>query len=146
MEWLTHKQVQAAAKKGHIEAIRCSLKHWRQLLSATERELSAGLRNIEDLLYGPSCALCYRYFDGGEDALKVERGCGECPLRLPTRKYGCNCDSLWDKAQFFAWEWYGDRTPANWIAWKEAAKAMKVALFQALAKANLAQAKKKVKK
>ena len=96
MNWITKKEVEAAARYGRRAAIECSIAHWRQLLTATKREVKAH----EDwgyLAVGDYCALCERYrcADGG--------GCEICPVGKiePCENHG----SIWRNAStaFYLW-------------------------------------------
>lgn len=136
MKWLTDKQVMAAANKGHIEAIRCSLRHWNQLLSATKAELRLALKRDNNPIHGELCALCRRYFEGGYDALKSTSTCGLCPLRPHGKSRGCGDSSLWDRANNALGEWEFNKTNPDWRVWQEAAKAMRDYLAKALARAK----------
>ena len=95
MNWITKKEVEAAARYGRRAAIECSIAHWRQLLTATKREVKAH----EDwgyLALGTYCALCgrYRCADGG--------GCEICPVG---KIEPCEKGLIWHNAHeaFYLW-------------------------------------------
>ena len=106
MKWITRKEVEAAAIDSGRAAIECSIAHWRQLLTATKREVKAfedwnyEVKAFEDWTYlavGDYCALCERYrcADGG--------GCEICPVGKiePCENHG----SIWRNAStaFYLW-------------------------------------------
>lgn len=133
MKWLTRKQVEKAAKQGHKEAIEFSFKHWDQLLNATQKELARKLGKDEYLVYSSFCALCVRYFDGGHEDRDPGIGCGKCPLRDGKNAYGCQHNSLWDKAVDAVLDWMDEKTNTKrWEKWQKAAKAMRDKLEQKL--------------
>ena len=73
MNWITKIEVESAAIDSGRAAIECSIAHWRQLLTATKREVRAH-EHWRVLALGTYCALCERYrgADGGE--------CEKCPV------------------------------------------------------------------
>ena len=69
MNWLTRKEVDAAAKKSKKAAIACSVLHWEQILSATKKDFRR-LSNEIHPMSGLLCALCVRH----------EYNCAVCSL------------------------------------------------------------------
>lgn len=115
MNWLTEKQVKAAAKKSHNAAVRCSQEHWWQLSTATRKEIDEAPDDWEVLVCASYCALCQRYF-----LCK----CKGCPLD-PQDDGPRDCCQEWrDMDRVF----FG-RHPI-WPLWRRAAKAMYKRLMQ----------------
>ncbi len=111
IKWITQAQVKAAAEKGERAALAMSLRHWKQLAAAGEKELRWAEQ--EGLTGCGFCALCERY----------DHDCTGCPLvdrGRPCFEYGPY--SAADGA--FA-DWRDDPSPARFIEWRIAARAMR---------------------
>lgn len=75
MKWLTQEQVTAAAASSKEDALKCAIKHWEQLCSATIQELRAAYDARQVALGGEYCALCQWI-----DLSSRSKSCRECYL------------------------------------------------------------------
>ncbi len=89
---LTHKQIEAAAKKSRKTAIACTQKHWEQMRDAPLEKLRQGeqakqkklsgrrlLKKQTTLYYSNmTCALCLRYEFQCSDECKLWGGNSSC--------------------------------------------------------------------
>ena len=110
MEWLTEKEVAAAAKKSKRAAIACSKKHWKQNYTATEEEIDEYCDNYR-IVNADSCALCVRYTIIDEEGDVEDTDCAACPLG-PNR---C-CDEYYAAADAFDKWYYYNGSFADWQA------------------------------
>lgn len=84
--WMSKNTIKKAAEAGHIEAIRASLRHHRQIAKATKKELKEGVISRKFGLNTDYCALCQRYFARRDNG----HSCHEkCPLREGPQKRDC---------------------------------------------------------
>jgi len=104
MKWLTKAEVKREAKKGEIPAIKCSLKHWDQISSATRQELIRKLRSGKRLITGDSCALCQRH-----------RGNGFCPFLNRICTLGWGCTKTFDDAGSALYDFQRNNTESNYV-------------------------------
>lgn len=77
MKWMTIEEIERAGQRSKKSALKASIKHHKQMLAATEKELREGDRNNASGLYGWLCALCERYT------------CSNCPIHKIPKKGGC---------------------------------------------------------
>lgn len=112
MKFLTKKQVEKAAKKGHIAAAKCSWEHHNQLATCTEEELRkkiVRLGKYDNILYCAYCALC--------KLNSKQRFCGKCRLGFS----GECCDKWLNEVDAFN-KWYSN--DVSFSTFQKAAAAM----------------------
>lgn len=94
MKYITEQDAIEAAQKSTEAATQCSIKHWKQLLNAPEKDFDEDRDTGGTTCYpGASfCSLCKRFWTTSRDLCE-----DECPLSL----IGQNCfeeDSVYQKA------------------------------------------------
>jgi hypothetical protein len=85
MNWLTTDQINEAAKTVDT-AMDCSVKHWRQLATATFRECVGAVEKYE-LPHRKFCSLCTLYW--GSYGIAKSTDCVKCPVYKFSGRY-CN--------------------------------------------------------
>lgn len=123
MEWLTREQVAKAAKKSRKAALECSREHWRQLSTATAKEMREYELDTNDDGFGCDyCACCVRFYYG-------TYRCSECPLK----EHGYACEEIgspWAVASDAYFSWSNSGGAAKWRAWKAASLRMYQVLLE----------------
>ena len=113
MNWLTQKQVEVAAKKGHKSALACSCEHWEQLSTATLDEITQHPSDAHVFTTSVFCALCRRYGN------KI--GHKGCPL-VEWKNLPGTCCKEWHVAHGRLLELLVYKSKKNFTAWQKAAK------------------------
>ena len=79
MRYLTKKQINYAAKRGEKAAIKCSIRHWKELREASLEDLKNWDSSGATIIVGHSaCALCRRHSTSQYDDTCVD--CNACSL------------------------------------------------------------------
>lgn len=112
MNWLTQDQINEAAKTVDT-AMDCSVKHWRQLATATFRELVWAARKFgDDLAKAESCPLC-------------NFPCSKCPIANYTQRTECRETPYYEARR--TWRWIDGfvekATHPNYLKFHKAAQA-----------------------
>ena len=122
IEWITEEEVKEAAAKGRKEAFLCSIKHWKQICSASEGELGNAIVEGKVDITSDFCALCQRYVDSILYIRPPESGWG-CP--------GCKlrCWTVWPQAEdalnrWLAYSACDSRREYDWKMWRKFSKQM----------------------
>jgi hypothetical protein len=121
MKWITQGKVKAAAKTEE-RAKKCSEHHWWQLWNCTHEELKKKVRQYESeqfrfnnaIISTTFCAFCVRHFD-----LHPCRKNGICALKKTK-----NCCKEYEDARDAYYDWYDDKTLANFIEFQVKAEIM----------------------
>jgi len=117
MKWLTQTEIYRASRSKK-KALACSQEHWRQLSTATAKELREAACEGRIGTDDSWCAFCKH-----DKAVSDYRLCSACPVKAAGthfRKYYCVL--AWRRADtaFDSWLHRG----GSWHAWKKASKAM----------------------
>lgn len=113
MKWLSEAQIKKAAETSDLEAMKCSVEHWKQLWMAKAGELRKGQKKGKVNTGYEHCALCERHYDTS------------CLPTCPIRQIGISigyCDNTpYERADKAFLNWLDGIGP--WHTWKSAAKA-----------------------
>lgn len=116
MKFLTPNEIKDYATTPK-KALEISIKAWWQKCQATEksfRYIKIGWRG---------CGLCWFHFISEEEFEETKLDCKKCVLGKSRDKCS-NSPSTWIKMQDAQINYEGNKTPANWLAWQKAARAM----------------------